>query len=186
MKLNKIFDYIYENHEKLFPFLRNGIIIDTRPLLLFLVGIYDNRKNRNHLNNFNFHKNDFSYLERFIEAFEIKKFYTTPQILTETFYFVRKKLRGEYKEFIEEMNEILINKIDEKYFHKDTLLSQEFFIKFDFPDVSLIVSFEFSDKLAIITDDLTLSDYCNNLKGRRRLIINFTDDLKPYFLTVLR
>lgn len=179
-----MFDRIYERDGfgKILLLLRNGLLIDTKPLILFLVSIYDSRNGTDFLRSFGFDSRDSFYLHSFIEFFKVGKLYTTPQVMTETFYFIKKAMKDSYNRFVWETMNVMLD-MQEEYAGKNILLKEDCFIKFDFADVSLIATLKKLRELAIITDDSGLSEFCNSMKDRERLVIDFTKDLKPYFFT---
>ncbi|SNQ59842.1 PIN domain-containing protein [Candidatus Methanoperedens nitratireducens] len=108
------------------------IVIDTSPLLLLLMGLYD----KNAINNFKrlseYDSNDYDLLYQFVAK---RKIIVTPQVLSEVSNFAD-QLKNRFSEFIEE-NRPNLEKIDEKYITKAEILTSPEVVKFGFTDTSI-------------------------------------------------
>ena len=182
----KVFDLIYEHGiDRLVEYAKTGIALDTKPLILYLVGIYDSENETNYLQQFGYSRKDFDRLNRFISALNSKPtIYVTPQILTEVFYFIRKKRSINFVEFTNKMSRVFVNVVNEVYKHKDNIVTHEKFTSFGFSDVSIMLCLTLEDIRTMITDEINLSQYCLSLRDKQRLIINFRQDIIPYFQTI--
>lgn len=74
-------------NEEIFKF--KEIIVDTGPLLLYLIGFYG----INDLRRFNYDKKDFILLVEFLKNF--KKIFVTPQVLAEASNLAKSRLKEE-------------------------------------------------------------------------------------------
>lgn len=137
--------------EKIFKF--KEIIIDTGPLLLYLIGFYgiiDFRR-------FNYDKKDFILLVEFLKNF--KKIFVTPQVLAEVSNLAKSRLKEErFSGFINSSIAPLLD-LGEEYIEKNEILKRVELPKFGMTDTSLIGATE-RNKL-LLTDDGPLFWYCN-------------------------
>lgn len=161
--------------------IKRPILIDTKPLLLFLVGIYDVRTNSNHLNSFGYTKKDFHILRKFFEQMKINSFVITPHIFTEFCYWIEQENDYDLKLFIKNVLPFEATKIGEKYIEKDNILKNKEFEKFGATDTSIIIGSE--EYNSIITDEYNLSRCCDRNYGK--LVINFKEDIKPIMEALL-
>ena len=130
------------------------LIIDTEPLLILLVGIYDTKK----LSRVSGKTEDFNYIVQLLRLY--KKGIVTPQILAEVSNHAQNQLKGNFPDFIDKVLSYL-KILDEKYVCKDKLLNKIKEIKdFGISDVSLI---EISNEnRLILTKDKDFLYYCKN------------------------
>lgn len=130
------------------------IVIDTSPLLLLLMGLYD----KNAINNFKrlseYDSDDYDLLYQFVAK---RKIIVTPQVLSEVSNFAD-QLKNRFSEFIEE-NRPNLEKIDEKYITKAEILTSPEVIKFGFTDTSIILAAKENNAL-VLTDDFPLCNIC--------------------------
>jgi hypothetical protein len=73
------------------PFFSKGLLLDTGVLYLFLIGKHAPDK----LSNMGYSKEDFDYLQKFLETITIKKLVITPHIFTEFYKHVQTAFSGE-------------------------------------------------------------------------------------------
>ena len=137
--------------EKIFRF--KEIIIDTGPLLLYLIGFYGIRD----LRRFNYDKKDFILLVEFLKNF--KQIFVTPQVLAEASNLAKSRLKEErFSGFINSSIAPLLG-LGEEYIEKNEILRRTELSKFGITDTSLIGVTE-RNKL-LLTDDGPLFWYCN-------------------------
>ncbi len=138
-------------NEKIFGF--KEIVIDTGPLLLYLIGFYD----VSDLRRFNYEKKDFILLVEFLKNF--KKIFVTPQVLAEASNLAKSRLKEErFSRFINSSIALLLC-LGEEYIEKNEILKRTELSKFGMTDTSLIGVTE-RNKL-LLTDDGPLFWYCN-------------------------
>lgn len=138
--------------ENIFRF--KEIVIDTGPLLLYLIGFYC----ISDLRRFNYDKKDFISLVKFLENFE--KIFVTPQVLAEASNLAKSRLKEErFSGFINSSIERLLG-LGEEYIEKNDFLKRTELPKFGITDTSLISITE-RKKLLFLTDDGPLYWYCN-------------------------
>ena len=138
-------------NEEIFKF--KEIIVDTGPLLLYLIGFYG----INDLRRFNYDKKDFILLVEFLKNF--KKIFVTPQVLAEASNLAKSRLKEErFTGFINYSIGPLLY-MGEDYIEKNEILKRTELPKFGMTDTSLIGATE-RNKL-LLTDDGPLFWYCN-------------------------
>jgi hypothetical protein len=118
------------------------IVIDTGPLLLYLVGSYDKR----YLSRFSYDEYEFLLLIRYLSSF--KKVYLARRRLKEEQYsiFIRRSI-------------VLLVGLWEEYVAKDEILKRSELPRFGITDASLLSTVD-RDKL-LLTDDAPLFWYCS-------------------------
>lgn len=137
--------------EKIFKL--KEIVIDTGPLLLYLIGFYGIID----LRRFNYDKKDFILLVEFLKNF--KRIFVTPQVLAEVSNLAKSRLKEErFSGFI---NSSIVPLLDlkEEYIEKNEILKRAELPKFGMTDTSLIGATK-RNKL-LLTDDGPLFWYCN-------------------------
>ncbi|HLE07850.1 MAG TPA: hypothetical protein VI933_04510 [archaeon] len=135
-----------------------SVIVDTEPLLLFLIGIFDAGRISKIGDKRKYTKSNFDYLYSFLIG---KQVMVTPQILTETFHFL-KKLLGEnmFSEFMKK-HFALLSGVTEQYIEKDLILKRDEILRFDVADVSIILLNEVNPQISFITSDSKLFYECH-------------------------
>jgi hypothetical protein len=128
------------------------IVIDTGPLLLYLVGSYDKR----YLSRFGYDENEFLLLIRFLSSF--KKVYVTPQVLAEASNLAKRRLKEEYYPIFIRRSIGLLVGLWEEYVAKDEIIKRSELPRFGITDASLLSTVD-RDKL-LLTDDAPLFWYC--------------------------
>lgn len=128
------------------------IVIDTGPLLLYLVGSYDKR----YLSRFSYDEHEFLLLIRFLSRF--KKVIVTPQVLAEASNLAKRRLKEEHYPIFICRSIILLVGIWEEYVAKDEILKRSELARFGITDASLLSTVD-RDKL-LLTDDAPLFWYC--------------------------
>ena len=131
-------------------FSANNIAIDTGPLLIHAVGVFDRRKLQDVCLCYE-PDEEFEFLDKlFISR---KNFYITPYILSELFYQIRKIFKLDDKkteEFFNIYGEFL-KKIGEINIEKEKIITHEK-IKFGLADISLILANKESRSLIFSSD----------------------------------
>ena len=128
------------------------MVIDTGPLLLYLVGSYDKR----YLSRFGYNEYEFSLLIRFLSSF--KKVYVTPQVLAEASNLGKRRLKEEHYPIFIRRSIVLLVGLWEEYVAKDEILKRSELARFGITDASLLSTVD-RDKL-LLTDDAPLFWYC--------------------------
>lgn len=128
------------------------ILIDTGPLLLYLVGSYDKR----YLSRFGYDEYEFLLLIRFLSSF--KKVYVTPQVLAEASNLAKRRLKEEYYPIFIRRSIVLLVGLWEEYVAKDEIIKRSELPRFGITDASLLSTVD-RDKL-LLTDDAPLFWYC--------------------------
>jgi hypothetical protein len=129
------------------------IVIDTGPLLLYLVGSYDKR----YLSRFSYDEYEFLLLIRYLSSF--KKVYVTPQVLAEASNLARRRLKEEQYSIFIRRSIVLLVGLWEEYVAKDEILKRSELPRFGITDASLLSTVD-RDKL-LLTDDAPLFWYCS-------------------------
>lgn len=129
------------------------IVIDTGPLLLYLVGSYDKR----YLSRFSYDEHEFLLLIRFLSGF--KKVIVTPQVLAEASNLAKRRLKEEHYQIFICRSIVLLAGIWEEYVAKDEILKRSELPRFGTTDASLLSTVD-RDKL-LLTDDAPLFWYCS-------------------------
>jgi hypothetical protein len=128
------------------------MVLDTGPLLLYLVGSYDKR----YLSRFGYDENEFLLLIRFLSSF--KKVYVTPQVLAEASNLAKRRLKEEYYPIFIRRSIVLLVGLWEEYVAKDEIIKRSELPRFGITDASLLSTVD-RDKL-LLTDDAPLFWYC--------------------------
>ncbi len=130
------------------------IVIDTSPLLLLLMELYDKNATDNFKRLSEYDSDDYDLLYQFVAK---RKIIVTPQVLSEVSNFAD-QLKNRFSEFIEE-NRPNLEKIDEKYITKAEILTSPEVVKFGFTDTSIILAAKENNAL-VLTDDFPLCNIC--------------------------
>jgi rRNA maturation endonuclease Nob1 len=135
-----------------------AVIADTSPLLLLLMGLFD----ENYIENFKrlskYDSDDYDLLFQFVAK---RKIIVTPHVLTEVSNFAKELKPKKFSEFMNENRQIL-EKINEKYIPKTDILASQEVIKFGFTDTSIILAAKENDAL-VLTDDYPLYGICKRI-----------------------
>lgn len=136
---------------------RKPIITDTSPLLLLLMGLYDENAIAKFKRLSEYDSDDYKLLLQFTAK---RKIIVTPQVLSEVSNFA-KELKNKFSEFIEG-NRTTLEKIDEKYITKTVILASQEVVKFGFTDSSIILAAKETNAL-VVTDDHPLWGKCKKI-----------------------
>lgn len=137
------------------------IVIDTIPLLLFLIGTYDTNliSKFKRLKTYNYSVKNFTILKQFLAHAQI--IIVTPGVLCEVSNFAANLKVNRFSEFLKENSENFKN-MEESYIPKKIILESEEVFQFGFTDTSLIIAAK-NNGGEILTGDFPLSRYCQNL-----------------------
>ncbi|MCX9010568.1 MAG: hypothetical protein OIN66_05530 [Candidatus Methanoperedens sp.] len=127
-----------------------AIVIDTSPLLLLLMGLYDRKAIDGFKRLSEYDCDDYDLLFQFVAR---RKLIVTPQVLSEVSNFAR-GLKNKFSEFIVE-NRSTLERIDEKYIPKTDILTSQEVVNFGFTDISIILAAKENNAL-VLTDDFLL------------------------------
>jgi len=132
----------------------NEVILDTKVLIKFLIGLYDPEK----LKRFGCSKEEHFKLVEYIKQFD--KRLVSPHILAEMSNFIEKELKDGFSNFILSTQGVVGN-IDEEYVCKDKIYTDiKCLSDFGFADASL--AFLADKKRVILTEDGPFLSYCFN------------------------
>jgi rRNA-processing protein FCF1 len=131
------------------------LLLDTGPLLLYLVGFYNNK----YLPSINYSSQDHALLVDFLNYREIV---VTPQVLAEVSNLANKRLReANFSNFIINSINILMN-AREDYVEKGKILKRaDEVAKFGITDTSLIEASARGSNRLLLTSDERLFYYCS-------------------------
>ncbi len=133
------------------------VITDTSPLLLLLMGLYDEKIIAKFKRLSEYNSEDYKLLLQFTAR---RKIIITPEVLSEVSNFA-KELKNQFSEFIEGNRQIL-EKIDENYVPKNDILDSQEVLRFGFTDSSIILAAKHTNAL-VLTDDHPLWGKCKKL-----------------------
>lgn len=145
-----------------------NIIIDTIPLMLFLIGLY----NPEHISKFKrlscykYTSTDFEILKHFL--INVNTITITPGVLSEVSNFLEND--DHFAEILKE-NYTLLDKLYEKHISKDNILKSVHVSNFGFTDTSILIAAK-EHNLGVLTRDYKLANICRKLG----LIVHHLDD----------
>lgn len=146
-------------------YIKRGIILDTKPLLFLLTGLFDeeNQNRTDYIKETNYSKEDFNKFRDFLKKFE--KILVTPHILAELSNLLN---RGRYKSNFKHIMTFFCRKLlayDEKNICKNYVLKRNEVDFLGLTDVSILLISERDDCLVIVEDEYLLRT-CekNNIK----------------------
>lgn len=152
-----------------------NIVMDTAPLLLLLIGLYDTNQIGKFKRVSKFNETDFELLSRFVSRSRIT---VTPEVLAEVSNFAQ-ELKGErFAGFITANMETL-KKLGEVYIKKEDILGKNEVFKLGFTDTSLLLLAQ-KDNANVLTDDTHLWSRCKNL-GIKTTLLNEILSMKDLF-----
>lgn len=137
-----------------------NLLIDTGPLSLLLVGLYNvKRLDKFSINSKRFDKKDFTLLIQFVQEHTL---FVTPQILAETVNITSKYIeKNEFSEFMKINMTFLKDRLTEIYIKKNEILENDLVLRFGITDISVFLS---SKDKAILTLDWALRGLCEQNK----------------------
>ncbi len=152
---------------------KKEIIIDTAPLVLLLVGLFNPKKIGVLKPTHEYSIKDYELLKKFLANF--KSLIITPQILTEVSNMLKNKCSSEFRNIFKKNLQTLI-KSHELYIEKNDILKHTEFKNIGLTDVSVILCYERWDRL-ILTKDFDFVGIC---RKRGIPIIHF-DELRGMY-----
>jgi hypothetical protein len=157
------------------PFFSKGLLLDTGVLYLFLIGKHAPDK----LSNMGYSKEDFDYLQKFLETITIKKLVITPHIFTEFYKHVQTAFSGaSFPAVFDKMRADLLE-IEEEPVNKNEILLCPHFDDFEIGEHSLYLAYG-ELPTAILTDEKR-GRFDGKLKDdQKKLVMNFKNHILPY------
>ena len=148
-----------------------GLVVDTKLLILYLVGVYDIRNKTYYLDRFSLCNKDYVFLTRFFEQMKvIDKLIITPQILSEFCSLINTRLKKNSSNFMFTILPLLKN-INEEYIKKNEILEENQFCKYGSTDMGIYIISNKKD-YPIITCDRNLTGL---LENNNNLVVNFEE-----------
>lgn len=159
---------------KYFDFFRKGVLIDTEPLYLLIVGKYDFDNQTNFLKHLKFEISDFEALRRFLNTLNNCPLFITPHIFTKFIHLLwdNVKDKNHFSKIINIFMEYF-SFIDEKYVNKSEIMGLEQFRNrhYDLCNTSLILTAEKYNHNSIITCDPKFTGICQ--KRGNIMVVNY-------------
>ncbi|MCK4635217.1 MAG: hypothetical protein KAT37_05085, partial [Candidatus Aenigmarchaeota archaeon] len=147
-----------KKRHNLIHLLKSGVIIDTKVLVMYLVGFYDTINNTDYLNRFSISRDEYKTLIKFKEEMEIENFIVTPYILTEVYNEIQNKTNKDFIKKIIKIMRLLIKEYPEKYYEKNLIMERNKFGDFDFSDIANFLATE--EELHLLTKDRPVCGIC--------------------------
>ncbi len=135
--------------------VRPPILIDTSPLLLLLVGRYDENLIDSFKRMSGYDRTDFDLLIQFLAR---RKLNVTPGVLAEVSNLAMQLKRGGFERMIE-YNISELKSMGEHYVPKDTILEAKELVRVGITDTSLLIAAK-EHNVGILTDDHPLWSRC--------------------------
>lgn len=138
-------------------FFRQGILMDTSPLIIYFLGEYD-KKHKTSLiekwkkGNEPYTFLDYDYLKNFLGTIPFERLCITPHIFHEFYKHLQKILDNKFHKFFN-YNIDLLMKLHEKNVDKNDLMTHNFFDKLEIGEHSLYMVKEKEQPCVILTDD---------------------------------
>lgn len=138
-----------------------NVIIDTIPLLLFLVGNYDVKllSTFKKIKTYRYTEKDFRIFRQYLAYAETIT--VTPGVLSEVSNFAAQLKQDKFRAMLKKNIEILEN-AEEVYISKRSIIESDEIFKFGFTDTSLILAAK-DHGGQILTRDYKLCQYCQSL-----------------------
>ncbi len=157
-----------------FSFFRKGVLIDTEPLYLLIVGRYDFDNKTDFLKHLKFEISDFESLRRFLNSLTNCPLCITPHIFTKFIHLLWENIKD--KDHFFKIIDTFISHfsfIDEKYVNKDEIMGFEQFKSkhYDLCNTSLILTAEKYNHNSIVTCDPKFAGICQ--KRGNILVVNY-------------
>ena len=136
------------------------VVIDTIPLLLFLIGGYDEKliSEFKRLKSYHYSVKDFKTLQNFLS--HSRNIIVTPGVLCEVSNYAEQLANDRFSELIN-TNIKFLKYTNEIYIKKDTILESNQIFKFGFTDTSILFAAK-KNNGGILTKDYKLYNYCKN------------------------
>jgi len=185
----ELLDLLYTSREKdILPFLGRGLLTDSGPLYLRIVGIYDNIRGTNLLRHLSYTLEDFDKLDLLLsDILNSNKLIITPHIFTEFMSHLWKATKSNRRiipEIINPDGDIdILSMLSEMDVSKDAIRSHRYTTELEIGDLSLYIAQESYKINAILSDDATFSNFF--VRDDKTLIVNF-GNFKKYADTLPR
>jgi hypothetical protein len=155
------------------------IVIDTIPLLLFLVGTYDANliNGFKRLNQYEYTIKDFKILQYFLTS--SKSIVVTPGVLSEISNFAEKLENDGFSKMLKK-NSSMLRRIKEIYIKKEDILDSNHVFKFGFTDTSLILAAKIHNG-EILSRDYKLFNYCQSLGIKAWILEKIIENMEDLF-----
>jgi len=144
----------------IYKYSNRGIIVDTEPLLVLIVGNFDPSE-LIHIGDENYNEKDSKILFSFLSKFN--RLIITPYVIAELSNLANKRLTkaGNFKRFVLECQSVFKN-YTESRIKKDKILNRKEAQWLGFPDVSILISSE-NENLPILIKEAPLLRECAKL-----------------------
>ena len=150
---------------------RKILFLDTGPLLLLFLGMYDKKL----IGSKRLEKYDDVDFDILVQFIRYRKIYTTCGVLAETSNFSKQKIKKKkFYDFIEKIREEL-EKLDETFVPKNKIIKSEKFSKLGYADTSIVIAAK-TENGEVLTGDWPLYSVCENLGIKATHL----DELKEY------
>ena len=146
------------HNKKYIKHYRQGLLVDTYPLLLYFIGEFDEKNGTNFVeklqNKSNYYtKQDYLFLKQFIQVIQFKKLLITPHIFHEFYKHASTVLDKQQFYAFFDYNKDMLELLNEESIHKNKLMSHPYFKKLEIGELSLYMLKEDETFCAILTDD---------------------------------
>ncbi len=129
---------------------KNGVMLDTNLLVMYLIGLYDRNLVPQFKRTEKYTTDQFDFLEYYVSQFS--KLIVTPHVLAETWNFVEKLPKNDFEAFLDKVLPS-IQIFEEEYIDKSTIISANGFSYIGITDMAVIKAAKATSCL-VITDDL--------------------------------
>ena len=138
-------------------FFRQGILMDTSPLIIYFLGEYDKYHNTSFIEQWKkgnkpYSFLDYTFLKEFLKIVPFERLYITPHIFHEFYKHLQKILRNRFHQFFKHNINLLIT-LQEEYVDKNDLMTHHFFEKLEIGEHSLYMLKEEEQPCVILTDE---------------------------------
>jgi len=176
-----LFNLYSKRDRSLYRYFDNGVLIDHNLLDLIIIGTYA-KENDNFLNKFNFNDEDFKIFSEIKDFFKIKKFVTTPHILTDAIHKINQLLGAKKEtEVLNYLKDYLTSEnFLEIHLEKESLLNNLNLEKFGIADWATSLCHSIRDVDCLICKNRAMA---KKGKLKNKLAICFEEELKPFYYT---
>ncbi len=173
------FEHDFFERSETLPFFSRGLLIDTGPLFLFLLGKYAPNK----LVDFGYTVQDFSYLIDFLSSIHSNKLVITPHVFHEFYKHTQKIFANGHSAMLKQMSSEL-KEIHEENIAKDDILHSAYLEMFEIGELSLYLAYH--DLPTAILIDEQRGVFSGKLRDDdHRLVMNFRSDIVPFMQNLL-
>ncbi|MCG9229893.1 PIN domain-containing protein [Vibrio diabolicus] len=136
--------------ELLSKYRKNGVMLDTNLLVMYLIGLYDRELVPNFKRTEKYSTDQFDFLHYYVGEFS--KLIVTPHVLAETWNFIEKLPQSDFNAFLDKVLPN-IDLFEEEHINKSILIKAEGFNLIGITDMAVIKAAKATSCL-VITDDL--------------------------------